>query len=250
MRLKDKVCFITGASRGIGKGIALAFAKEGARVIIGYHSNEIAAKKTSEEIDKFQCENITIRFDVVNRKLIKNAVRETLNKFGCIDILVNNAGINMPKTFYEITDEEWDLIMSINLKGAFICSQEIMPIMERQNSGRIINISSVSGQYGGPKTVHYAVSKAGLISLTQCLARYGAPHNILVNAIAPGMIETDLTREELKTDSGQKTIEMMLLKRPGQINDVTSVAILLASDEQNFITGQTICVNGGSYFAK
>ncbi|GAG69183.1 unnamed protein product, partial [marine sediment metagenome] len=104
MRLKDKVCFITGASRGIGKGIALAFAKEGARVIIGYHSNEIAAKKTSEEIDKFQCENITIRFDVVNRKLIKNAVRETLNKFGCIDILVNNAGINMPKTFYEITD--------------------------------------------------------------------------------------------------------------------------------------------------
>lgn len=250
MRLKDKVCFITGASRGIGKGIASTFAREGAKIVIGYHSNEIAAKETSEALNKYLCENIIIRFDVSNRESVKNAVREVQKKFGCINILVNNAGINMPKTFYEITDNEWDLVMSINLKGAFICSQEIMPIMEKQKSGRIINISSVSGQYGGPKTVHYAVSKAGIISLTQCLARYGATHNVLVNAIAPGIIETDLTRGELKTDVGLKTIEMMLLKRPGQINDVSSVAILLASDEQNFITGQTICVNGGSYFAK
>lgn len=250
MRLKNKVCFITGASRGIGKGIALAFAKEGAKIIIGYHLNEIAAEKTSEEIDKFQCENMTIRFDVVNRKSIKNAVRETVNNFGRIDVLVNNAGINMPKTFYEITDEEWDLIMSINLKGAFICSQEIMPIMEKQNSGRIINISSVSGQYGGPKTVHYAVSKAGIIALTQCLARYGAPNNILVNAIAPGIIKTDLTRNEFNTTTGKKIINLTLLKKPGQITDVSSVAILLASNEQNYITGQTISVNGGSYFAK
>ena len=250
MRLKNKVCFITGASRGIGKGIALAFAKEGAKIIIGYHLNEIAAEKTSEEIDKFQCENMTIRFDVVNRKSIKNAVRETINNFGRIDVLVNNAGINMPKTFYEITDEEWDLIMSINLKGAFICSQEIMPIMEKQNSGRIINISSVSGQYGGPKTVHYAVSKAGVIALTQCLARYGAPNNILVNAIAPGIIKTDLTRNEFNTTTGKKIINLTLLKKPGQITDVSSVAILLASNEQNYITGQTISVNGGSYFAK
>ena len=250
MRLKNKVCFITGASRGIGKGIALAFAKEGAKIIIGYHLNEIAAEKTSEEIDKFQCENMTIRFDVVNRKSIKNAVRETVNNFGRIDVLVNNAGINMPKTFYEITDEEWDLIMSINLKGAFICSQEIMPIMEKQNSGRIINISSVSGQYGGPKTVHYAVSKAGVIALTQCLARYGAPNNILVNAIAPGIIKTDLTRNEFNTTTGKKIINLTLLKKPGQITDVSSVAILLASNEQNYITGQTISVNGGSYFAK
>lgn len=250
MRLKNKVCFITGASRGIGRGIALAFAKEGAKVVIGYHSNEIAAKKTSEELDKYQCENIFTRFDVSNRKSVKNAVTKTMNKFGRIDVLINNAGINIPKTFYEITDDEWDLILSINLKGAFICSQEIMPIMEKQNSGRIINMSSVSGQYGGPKTVHYAVSKAGLISLTHFLARYGAPNNILVNAIAPGIIETDLTREELKTEAAQKTIEMMLLKRPGHISDVTSVAILLASEEQNFITGQTISVNGGSYFAK
>jgi 3-oxoacyl-[acyl-carrier protein] reductase len=250
MRLDDKVCFITGASRGIGRGIAVSFAKEGAKVVIGYHENIKEAKNTSRFLEKLNCENIILKFDVKNRKSVQKAVRETLDSFGCIDVLVNNAGINKQKTFYEISDDEWDLIMAVNLKGAFICSQEIMPIMEKQKNGRIINISSVSGQYGGPKTVHYAVSKAGIISLTQVLARYGAPYNILVNAIAPGIIETDLTRDELKTDIAQQTIDWMLLKRPGQVADVSSVAVMLASDEQNFITGQTISVNGGSYFGR
>lgn len=250
MRLENKTCFITGASRGIGKGIALSFAKEGANVVIGYHKNKKEAKKTSEELRKLNCENIILKFDVENRKSVIDAVSTTLDYFYNINVLVNNAGINNPKTLYEINDEEWDKIMSVNLKGPFICAQEVMPIMEKQKNGRIINISSVSGQYGGPKTAHYAVSKAGLISLTQVLARYGAPHNILVNAIAPGIIETDLTRAELKTETAQQTIDWMLLKRPGNVNDVGAVAVLLASDEQNFITGQTISVNGGSYFGK
>lgn len=250
MRLKNKVCFITGASRGIGKGIALAFAKEGAKVMIGYYINEEAAKITLKELNKYQSESIIIPMNIAVRESVKKAVKETLNRFKHIDVLVNNAGINFPKKFYEITDGEWDQIMAVNLKGAFICSQEIMPIMEKQKFGRIINISSVSGQYGGPKTVHYAVSKAGIIALTQCLARYGAPNNILVNAIAPGIIKTDLTRNEFNTTTGKKIINLTLLKKPGQIADVSSVAILLASNEQNYITGQTISVNGGSYFAK
>ena len=138
----------------------------------------------------------------------------------------------------------------MNLKGPFLCSQEVFPIMERQRSGRIINIASVSGLYGGPKTIHYAVSKAGLISMTHVLARYGAEHNILVNAIAPGIIETDLTREELRSGGGKSVVDMTLLKRAGLPGDVTSLAVLLASDEQNYMTGQTLSPNGGSYFTR
>ena len=138
--------------------------------------------------------------------------------------------------------------MAVNFKGPFLVSQEILPHMVSQNGGRIINIASVSGLYGGPTTAHYAASKAGLISLTQVLARYGAEHNILVNSISPGIIETDLTREELRSGGGATVVGLTLLKRPGQVGDVSSLAVLLASDEQQYMTGQTVSPNGGSYF--
>ncbi len=165
---------------------------------------------------------------------------------GGIDILVNNAGINRRATFAETTDQDWDDIMEVNLKGPFICSQEVLPHMIERGGGRIINISSVAGEYHGPKTVHYAVSKAGLNSLTKVVARYGAEHNILVNAVSPGIMLTDQTADELNSPAGEKIVAMTLLKRAGQLSDVAATCVFLASDEQNYITGQVISVSGGA----
>ena len=150
----------------------------------------------------------------------------------------------------DVEEEDWDRIHRVNAKGVFFCMQRAArELIDQGQGGRIINIASVSGLYGGPTTAHYAASKAGLISLTQVLARWGAEHNILVNSIAPGIIETDLTREELRSGGGKGIVALTLLKRPGQVEDVASVAVMLASDEKNYITGQTISPNGGSYFA-
>ena len=144
-----------------------------------------------------------------------------------------------------VTEPDWDEIMAVNLKGPFLVSQEVLPLMVEAGGGRIINIASVSGLYGGPTTAHYAASKAGLISLTQVLARWGAEHNILVNSISPGIIETELTREELRSGGGAGVVALTLLKRPGEVDDVSSIAVMLASDEQNYMTGQTIFLDGG-----
>ena len=154
--------------------------------------------------------------------------------------LIAESGSTAYMTPVEVTNRE-------SIK-AWVVSQEVLPFMVENNGGRIINIASVSGLYGGPTTAHYAASKAGLISLTQVLARWGAEHGILVNSISPGIIETDLTREELRSGGGAGVVALTLLKRPGQVDDVSSIAVMLASDEQNYMTGQTISPNGGSYF--
>ena len=189
------------------------------------------------------------RVEVTNRKSIKDWLKQISAAEGQIDVLVNNAGINRAGPLDTVTEEDWDDIMAVNLKGPFLVSQEVLPMMVGTGGGRIINIASVSGLYGGPTTAHYAASKAGLISLTQVLARWGADHNIFVNSISPGIIETDLTREELRGGGGKTVVGLTLLKRPGQVEDVASIAVMLASDEQNYMTGQTISPNGGSYFA-
>ncbi|WP_456385753.1 SDR family NAD(P)-dependent oxidoreductase [Desulfolithobacter sp.] len=247
MRLKDKIAVITGGSRGIGREIALAFAREGCRIVINYISRVDLADETVKTIQTAGSQAMAIRADVSRRPEVREMFCRTIEKFGRIDILVNNAGINRRGWFEEATDEDWDRIMEVNLKGPFICSQEVFSYMKKQQSGRIINISSVAGQYHGPKTVHYAVSKAGLNSLTKVIARYGAEHNILVNAVAPGIMWTDQTADELASPAGQKIIDMTLVKRPGQLQDVSSTCILLASEEQNYITGQVISVSGGAY---
>ena len=247
MRLKDKVAVITGGSRGIGREIALAFAREGCRIVVNYISRVDLADETVKTIQTTGSQAMAIRADVSRRPEVREMFCRTIEKFGRIDILVNNAGINRRGWFEEATDEDWDRIMEVNLKGPFICSQEVFSYMKKQQSGRIINISSVAGQYHGPKTVHYAVSKAGLNSLTKVIARYGAEHNILVNAVAPGIMWTDQTADELTSPAGQKIIDMTLVKRPGQLQDVSSTCILLASEEQNYITGQVISVSGGAY---
>jgi len=247
MRLSGKVAVITGASRGIGREIALCFAREGADIVINYVSHADAAQEVAQTVKELGRRSLVIQADVSKREEVQKLFRQTAEAFGRIDILVNNAGINKRGWFEEATDEDWDLILGVNLKGPFICCQEAFSYMKSQNAGRIINISSVAGQYHGPKTVHYAVSKAGLNSLTKVVARYGAEHNVLVNAVAPGIMWTEQTADELASPAGQKIVDMTLLKRPGQLGDVASTCVLLASDEQNYITGQVISVSGGAY---
>lgn len=247
-RLKDKVCLVTGGGRGLGKAMAVAFAEEGARAVgITYTSRRDYAEETAKLIETAGATAYIHEVEVTSRGSIKPWINAIMAAEGRIDVLVNNAGINKQGPIDTVTEKDWDDIMAVNLKGPFLVSQEVLPNMVAGGGGRIINISSVSGLYGGPTTAHYAASKAGLISLTQVLARWGAEHNILVNSIAPGIIETDLTREELRSGGGAKVVGLTLLKRPGQVGDVSSLAVLLASDEQNYMTGQTLSPNGGSY---
>jgi len=246
-RLSGKVAVVTGSSRGIGRAIALEFARQGAALVITYNREVAEAEEVVRQILNGGGIAFAVQLDVRDRQKVRGIFAEAHKRFGRIDVLVNNAAINKRGFFDEVNDEDWDMIMDVNLKGPFICCQEVFSYMTRQRGGRIINIASVAGQYHGPKTVHYAVSKAGLISLTKVVARYGAPHNILVNAVAPGIILTDQTRDELDSPAGEVVVGMTLLKRPGELSDVASTCVLLASDEQNYITGQAISVSGGAY---
>lgn len=248
-RLKDKVCLVTGGGRGLGKAMAVAFAAEGAKTVsITYTSRPDYAEETAKLIENAGAKASVHKVEVTSRDSIKACTDALVESEGRIDVLVNNAGINRQGPIDTVTEQDWDDIMAVNLKGPFLVSQEVLPHMVSNAGGRIINIASVSGLYGGPTTAHYAASKAGLISLTQVLARWGAQKNILVNSIAPGIIETDLTREELRSGGGATVVGLTLLKRPGQVEDVSSLAVMLASDEQNYMTGQTLSPNGGSYF--
>lgn len=246
-RLAGKTALVTGASRGLGKSVALGFAAEGANVVVNFLREEAAAQETAAAVAQLGCQAIVVQADVSRRNEVKLLIHESIDAFGPIDILVNNAGVNHRTDFADVTDEEWDWVLQTNLKGPFICSQEIFPHMVANKGGRIINMASVAGQYYGPRTVHYAVSKSGLISLTKVLARYGAPHNILINAIAPGLILTDQTREEFESGAADTVLEMTLLKRAGTPEDVVQAAVYLADSRQNYMTGQVLAVSGGAY---
>ena len=216
-------------------------------MVINYLRQEQAARDVACQIEALGGEALVYRADATEREGVGRLLVAAKERFGGIDILVNNAGISEPKSFMDITDQDWDRLLGTNLKGPFICCQEVMPYFQERGGGRIINIASAAGQYHGPHVVHYAVSKAGLISLTKAVARVGAPHNVLVNAVAPGMILTDMTRDELQTGKGQEIVNMTLLKRAGELEDVTSACLFLASCEQNYVTGQVISVSGGAY---
>ncbi|MBI4184839.1 MAG: glucose 1-dehydrogenase [Proteobacteria bacterium] len=246
MRLAAKTAVVTGGSRGIGREIALAFAREGASVLVGYRDRADKAAEVVGEIRAAGGRAEAAAMDVRERAACRAAFARAAEAFGGIDILVNNAGINHRCTFEETTEEDWDRIMAVNLKGPFLCCQEVFPHLIRRGGGRIVNISSVAGQYHGPKTVHYAVSKAGLISLTAAVARYGAPHNILVNAVAPGIMLTEQTADELAGPAGARIVEMTLLKRAGRLADVAAACVFLCSEEQGYVTGQVISVAGGA----
>lgn len=248
MILNNKVAFVTGGSRGIGKEISLALAKAGAKVLFTYNANKESADNVVSKIKALGGDALAKSMDVRNRSDVQHALQECIKYYNKIDILVNCAGINNPTDFDKVTDAEWDEILDVNLKGTFICSQEALPLLKKNKGGSIINIGSVSGQYGGPRTPHYAASKAGVISLSQVIARFGAKDKIRCNTLSAGLIQSEMAKEGLQSNAVKKASESIILGRLGNPNEVANVVVFLASDESSYITAQTINVNGGLYF--
>lgn len=248
MKLNGKNAFITGGSRGIGKSICIELAKEGANIAFTYKDNELAASELINEIKKIGKSVMSFQCDVREREQLSKVFKQIKTKWKKLDILVNNAGINNPTDFDKITDSDWDEVLSVNLKGPFIVTQEALNLLKKSSSSSIINIGSVSGQYGGPRTAHYAASKAGLISLSQVIARFGASYGIRSNTIAAGIISSEMGNEGLKSSAVAKAAESIVMKRLGTYDEVAAAVTFLSSDESSYITAQTINVNGGLYF--
>ncbi len=243
MLLKDKVAIITGGARGIGKEIALEFAREGANIAIADINSQTLAQ-TEKEISSLGVGILTLSVDVTNSTQVEEMVNKTLDKFKKIDILINNAGITADTLLIRMKEEDWDRVLAVNLKGTFNCIKAVAKVMIKQRSGRILSISSIIGLIGNVGQANYAASKAGIIGLTKSAARELAPRGINVNAIAPGFIQTEMTAvlsEEVKS----KMLEAIPLKKFGQPSDVARFAAFLASDAAGYITGQVICIDGG-----
>ncbi len=246
MRLKNKVALITGSSRGVGRAVALAFAKEGAKVVVNYSSSEKAAMEVVEKIKEMGSDAIAVKADVAKKSDVEALVNAGIEKFGRIDILVNNAGFTRPALLINMTEEQWDAVVDIHMKGTFLCSQAVAKHMIEQNSGKIINVSSVAGVVGTVGQVNYSAAKGGIISMTKSIARELARYNICCNVVSLGIVETEMT-EKIRTDEKLREIYLnrILLKRFARPDDITPAFVFLASDESNYITGQLFCVDGG-----
>jgi 3-oxoacyl-[acyl-carrier protein] reductase len=242
--LKDKVALITGASRGIGRAIALKFAQNGANVVINYSSSQSQAENLKEEIEKIGTKTMIIKCDVSNPDEVNQMFSQVENEFGRLDILVNNAGITKDGLILRMNEEDFDKVIAINLKGAFLCARAAAKMMVKQRFGNIINISSVVGIAGNVGQANYAASKAGIIGLTKSLAKELASRNIRVNAIAPGFIKTDMT-EVLSDKVKEAMLSSIPLGRFGEADEIANVALFLASSLSSYITGQVIVVDGG-----
>ena len=243
-----KTAIITGGGRGIGRAITLALAQKKFKIVATYVTGRDCCERTAADVRELGGEALVVQADVTKRESVRQLISTATEKFGRIEVLVNNAGILQQKPFNTISDEDWDTMLATNLKSVFLCSQEIMPVMVRQGGGSIINISSSGGQLGGMLAVHYAVSKAGVISLTRSLARVGAPDGIRVNCVTPGLIETEMSQKEIHSEVGQKKINREIpLRRAGLASEVAGAVAFLASEEAAYITGQSINVNGGLY---
>jgi 3-oxoacyl-[acyl-carrier protein] reductase len=244
-RLDGKVAIVTGSSRGIGKAIAERFAAEGAKVTVNWAGRERDAKAVVDGINSRGGEALSIGADVSSSAEVKKLVRATMDRFGRIDILVNNAGVMVGKPVLETTEEDWDRTIDVNLKGAYLCSKEVAPIMLGQEAGKIIMMSSNSGLYhpSAMKFTEYVVSKAGMNGLTKALALALGPH-ITVNAICPGWIKTDMIADT-DPEVEQRILAETALRRWGTTDDVAGAAVFLASSEADFITGELLIVAGG-----
>ena len=245
--LAGKNAVVTGASRGIGRAIALGLAEARADVVVTFREKRGEAEEVAKEIKAMGRRALVLQMDVTDRSSVAAAAKDARG-FGAISILVNNAGVNKPTDFDQIADEDWDIILATNLKGPFVCAQTFLPLLAEAGGGSIVHISSVSGQYGGPRTAHYAASKAGLISLAQVIARFGAPKNVRSNTVAGGLIASDMAAAGMAAASVQKAAESIVLKRLGTTSEVADAVVFLASDASSYITAQTINVNGGLYF--
>lgn len=246
--LKDKVALVTGARRGIGREIALALAEAGAKIIVT-DIDEKECQTVVKEIEKLGSQGLAKKVDVTNKKEVEEAVKTAVDKFGKLDILVNNAGICPFKPFLELTEEDWDKVLDINLKGYFFCAQAAAKEMAKQKWGRIINIASVAmGQMGigFPNIVHYVASKGGVTGMTEALAVELAPLGINVNAISPGVIETKMAEPVISDPVAKEGILKRVPKgRVGQPQDIASAVVFLASEEADYLTGAVLVVDGG-----
>lgn len=246
MTLAGKTALVTGASRGIGKEIALELARNGANIVVNYAGNQQLAEQVVDEIRSFGRESIAIQADVANSEAVEQMVKETVNRFGSLDILVNNAGITRDQLLMRMKESDWDDVLNTNLKSVFLTTKAVSRQMMKQRKGRIINISSIVGVSGNAGQANYVAAKAGIIGLTKTAAKELASRNITVNAVAPGFITTDMT-DKLPEDVKQELYKQIPLARLGEPKDIANVVTFLASEKSSYITGQTIHVNGGMY---
>ncbi|CUH95610.1 3-oxoacyl-[acyl-carrier-protein] reductase FabG [Propionispora sp. 2/2-37] len=244
MLLDHKVAIITGASRGIGRAVALTLAGAGAKIVINYAGNEKAAREVEEQVVAQGGEALVVQADVSRMNDVEKLVEQTTERFGRIDILVNNAGITKDNLLMRMKEEDWDAVINTNLKGIFNCTKVISRVMMKQRSGKIVNMSSVVGLIGNTGQANYAAAKAGVLGFTKSMARELASRGITVNAVAPGFIATDMTAvlsEQVKEGLAGR----IPLGRLGSPEDVASAVLYLVSDSANYITGQTLHVDGG-----
>lgn len=241
----NRIIFVTGASRGIGRGIAELFLDNGHRVAVGFRENQEGADFLAKKYPNA----LAIQVDVADRQSIKRAIESTRNHFGrSVEVLVNNGAIAQEKPFLTITDGDWDHMHAVNLRGPFTFTQEVLPDMVEAGWGRVINISSIGGQWGGFNQVHYASAKAGLINFTKSMAKIFSANGITINAVAPGLVATDMSANELQTGAGREKVKNIPAKRLGTFAEVAETVLFLSSEGASYITGQTINVNGGMYF--
>ncbi|HGO3489075.1 TPA: 3-oxoacyl-[acyl-carrier-protein] reductase [Staphylococcus aureus] len=241
-----KSALVTGASRGIGRSIALQLAEEGYNVAVNYAGSKEKAEAVVEEIKAKGVDSFAIQANVADADEVKAMIKEVVSQFGYLDVLVNNAGITRDNLLMRMKEQEWDDVIDTNLKGVFNCIQKATPQMLRQRSGAIINLSSVVGAVGNPGQANYVATKAGVIGLTKSAARELASRGITVNAVAPGFIVSDMT-DALSDELKEQMLTQIPLARFGQDTDIANTVAFLASDKAKYITGQTIHVNGGMY---
>ncbi len=239
-----KIALVTGGSRGIGKEIALALAKEGINIAISYGNNAISAKAVLEELKSLGVEAIAVKADVSISEEVTNLIKKVESELGTIDILVNNAGITKDNLLIRMTEEDWDSVMDVNLKGVFLCTKAVSRAMMKKRYGKIINITSVVGITGNAGQGNYSASKAGVIGFTKSMAKELASRGIRVNAVAPGFIQTDMTdvlKDEIKTEM----LKLIPLNTIGNPEDIANLVVFLASEKSDYITGQIIKIDGG-----
>jgi NAD(P)-dependent dehydrogenase (short-subunit alcohol dehydrogenase family) len=244
-----KLCIVTGGSRGIGKGIALELGRRNYSVALTYNTQQLEAEKVTELINSNGGNAKSFRMKIENRSQVQSTLRTIAEYFKKdVSLLINNAAMSQEKPFDSITDADWEEMLRVNLQGPFICTQEILPTMKRNNWGRIINITSIGGQWGGFNQVHYAASKAALINFTQSIAKIYSGDGITSNAVAIGLAETEMSGQELSSSEGKKKVSNIPMGRIARIEEIADIVHFLCTDESSYITGQTINANGGMYF--
>jgi len=238
----DRIALVTGAGSGIGRASALALLEAGYRVACGYNQNHAGVAKIAESHSRA----FAVKIDIASRASVRRAIAASVKNFGrSFDIVVNNAALVQEKPFETITDADWDRMLAVNLGGAFIVTQECLPAMLKRKWGRIINITSIGGQWGGMRQVHYAAAKAGLINFTHSLARLYSGAGITANAIAPGLVATGMIAKELNSKAGKKKAAQIPVGRIAQPEEVAAGVVYLVSDAAGYVTGQTLNINGG-----